>query len=259
MSAPTASLAFERRFRLDETVAMVTGAGRGIGRACALALAEAGAEIVALSRSAAELQSLVEEIASAGGRCRAFPCNVCDSAEVEAVFAALPRLDVLVNNAGANQPEAVLDVSPATFQRLFGLNVQAAFFVAQAAARRMRDGGRGGSIINMSSQAGHVALPRRAVYCATKHAVEGFSKVMAVELAPYGIRVNTVAPTFIETPMTRPFLAEGPFADYVLSHIPLGRVGDVEDVQGAVVYLASPAARLVTGTSLRVDGGWTAQ
>jgi len=253
------SIAFASRFRLDGALAAVTGAGRGIGRACALALATAGAEIVAIGRTRTELESLADEIAMIGGKCRVAVYDVCDRVAMNALFSDLPTLDLLVNNAGTNVPQPALEVDEATFDRIFDLNVKAAFFTAQAAARRMRDAGTRGSIINMSSQAGHVALRHRAVYCATKHAMEGFTKVMAVELAPFGIRVNTVAPTFIETPMTKLFLADADFADYVRANIPLGHFGTVEDIEGAVLYLASPAARLVTGTSLRVDGGWTAQ
>jgi NAD(P)-dependent dehydrogenase (short-subunit alcohol dehydrogenase family) len=259
MTASAASAAFAARFRVDGARAVVTGAGRGIGRGCALALASAGAEIVAIGRTREELESLADEIATIGGKCQVAACDVCDRAAIDALFAKMPAPGVLVNNAGTNSPQPTLDIDEATFDRLFALNVKAAFFTAQAAARRMRETGTRGSIINMSSQAGHVALRDRAVYCATKHAMEGFTKVMAVELAPYGIRVNTVAPTFIATPMTKGFLADGDFADYVRANIPLGEVGVVADIEGAVLYLASPAARLVTGASLRVDGGWTAQ
>jgi NAD(P)-dependent dehydrogenase (short-subunit alcohol dehydrogenase family) len=246
-------------FRLDGKLALVTGASRGIGRGCALGLAAAGADIAVLARHPADLESVAAELAALGAKPHVIACDVTATGAAAAALAALPRLDILVNNAGGNQPQSFLEVSEEVFDRLFALNVKSAFFMAQAAARRMREEGVRGSIVNMSSQAGHVALKDRTVYCATKHAMEGFSKAMAIELAPYGIRVNTVAPTFIETPMTRPFFAEGQFADYVNARIPLGRVGTVEDVVGAVLYLASPAAALVTGTSLRVDGGWTAQ
>jgi NAD(P)-dependent dehydrogenase (short-subunit alcohol dehydrogenase family) len=246
-------------FRLDGRLALVTGASRGIGRACALALAAAGAEVAALGRTRPELEAVAEEIRSGGGKALVVVADVTESGAAERAVAGLPRLDVLVNNAGGNEPQPFLEVSEAVFDRLFALNVRSAFFMAQAAARRMRGDGVWGAIVNMSSQAGHVALKDRTVYCATKHAVEGFTKAMALELAPWGIRVNSVAPTFVETPMTRPFLAEGNFAEYVHARIPLGRLGSMEDVAAAVLYLASPAAGLVTGTSLLVDGGWTAQ
>jgi NAD(P)-dependent dehydrogenase (short-subunit alcohol dehydrogenase family) len=245
-------------FRLDDRVALVTGAGRGIGRACALALAEAGADIVAVSRSRHELEDLAGEVRALGRRAEPVVCDVTDSSSVRRHIARLPRLDVLVASAGANVPEPLLEVSDEHLDALIDLNVRATFVVVQAAARSMVDAG-GGSIVLISSQMGHVGAPRRSVYCTTKHAVEGLVKAAAIELAPRGVRVNAVAPTFVETPMTAPFLADPAFRAEVVGRIPLGRVGRVEDVTGAVVYLASQAAALVTGTSLLVDGGWTAQ
>ncbi|MGH2743361.1 MAG: SDR family NAD(P)-dependent oxidoreductase, partial [Thermoleophilaceae bacterium] len=183
---------------------------------------------------------------------------VTDTARVRAALGSLERIDVLVGSAGANIPEPFLEVSEEHLEELLALNVEATFVVAQAAARRMVETG-GGSIVTISSQMGHVGAANRTVYCTTKHAVEGMTKAMAVELAPHGIRVNSVAPTFLETPMTAPFFADPAFRADVERRIPLGRIGTVEDVTGAVVYLASPAAALVTGTSLVVDGGWTAQ
>jgi NAD(P)-dependent dehydrogenase (short-subunit alcohol dehydrogenase family) len=249
MSAPS--------FRLDGRVALVSGAGRGIGRGCALALAEAGAEVIALSRTAAELLSLVAEIEAGGGRARALVCDVTDTAAVRAAIAGLERLDVLLNNAGSNQPQPFLEVEDAVLDRLLALNVKAAFVVAQAAARVMARSG-GGAIVNMSSQMGHVGAAGRTVYCATKHAIEGLTKAMAVDLAPSHIRVNAVAPTFVETPLTRPFFDDPAFKALVLDKILPGRLARIEEVAAAVVYLASPAAAMITGTSLLVDGGWTA-
>ncbi len=250
-------------FRLDGKLALVTGAGRGIGRAVALALAAAGAELVLVSRTASELDAVAGEIARAGGRAKAVPLDVTDSAAVRAAFTNLERLDILVNNAGVNRPQPFLEVDEATLDRLLTLNVRAAFIVAQAAARLMvaPDGATagGGVIVNMSSQMGHVGSEyHRTVYVMTKHAIEGLTKAMAVELAPKGVRVVSIAPTFVDTPLVRPFFDDPTFRKWVLDHIPLGRLGTVEEVASAVVFLASPAASLVTGSSLLADGGWTA-
>lgn len=251
------------RFRLDGRTALVTGAGRGIGRACALALAQAGAEVWLVSRSQNELEAAASEIRSAGGRARAAVCDVTDVHAVRNVVAGIATLDVLVNNAGSNIPEPFVEVSEKHLDELLGLNVRAAFLVAQVAAKRMLHAPdrqkRGGAIINMSSQMGHVGAVNRTVYCMSKHAIEGLTKAMALELAAHGIRVVSIAPTFVETPLTRPMMAKKEFAQWVRERIPAGRVGQPEDVAGAVVFAASGAAGLMTGTSLLVDGGWTAQ
>jgi NAD(P)-dependent dehydrogenase (short-subunit alcohol dehydrogenase family) len=233
--------------------ALVTGAGRGLGRACALALSQAGAHVIGVARTEADLQSLAEE---APGSIEAW----IEDATSDALLArieALERLDVLVNNAGTNSPEPFLEVSDASLDNMLELNVRAAFRVARSAARVMARNGSG-NIIHMSSQMGHVGSPRRAVYCMTKHAIEGLTKAMAVELGPVGIRVNAIAPTFVDTPLTRPFFDDPEFAAFVGGMTPAGRLGRVEEIGAAVVYLASPASGIATGISLKLDGGWTA-
>jgi NAD(P)-dependent dehydrogenase (short-subunit alcohol dehydrogenase family) len=243
---------------LDGRAALVTGAGRGIGRGCAQALAKAGADVVAVSRSPDELEQVAAEVRALGRNARPVALDVTHAKSIRHLVSGLPRIDVLVISAGANAPKPLLDVSDDQLDALLALNVRAVFVTLQAAARRMVDAG-GGSIVLISSQMGHVGAEQRSVYCTTKHAVEGLTKAAAVELAPHRVRVNAVAPTFVETPMTRPFLADAEFRADVERRIPLGRLGRVEDVTGAVLYLASDASALVTGTSLLVDGGWTAQ
>jgi NAD(P)-dependent dehydrogenase (short-subunit alcohol dehydrogenase family) len=178
---------------------------------------------------------------------------------VAAFFAERPAFHILVNNAGTNRPKPLWEVTPDDYDAVLGLNLRAAFFVAQAAAKAMLRDQIAGSLIHMSSQMGHVGGPNRSLYCASKWGLEGMSKAIALDLAPHGIRSNTIAPTFIETPMTRPFFEDSAFKASVLARIKLGRLGRVEDVMGAVVFLASDASALMTGTSLVVDGGWTAE
>lgn len=255
---------FPARFRFDGRTALVTGAGRGIGRACATALAQAGAEVWLMARTQSEIAAAAAEIRASGGNAHALVCDVTKSDEMRKAIAAIPVLDVLVNNAGGNIPEPFVDVSEEHLDRLLSLNVRAAFLVAQAAARKMLElperKSRGGAILHMSSQMGHVGSPNRSVYCLTKHALEGLTKAMALEFATQGIRVLSIAPTFVETPMYSQMAAARPeFAQWVRDRIPAGRLGQPEDVAAAVVFAASPAASLMTGTSLVVDGGWTAQ
>ena len=239
---------------LSGQLALVTGAGRGIGRACAEGLADAGARVIAVARSEDDLAEVGQH---ASGRIDTWAADVRDTALIDRI-ASLEDLSILVNNAGANRPQSFVDVDAETLEFLLDLNVRAAFSVAQAAAKAMIAAGTNGSIIHMSSQMGHVGSPTRTVYCATKHALEGLSRAMAVELAPLGVRVNTVAPTFVATPMALPMLENPEFREFVLGMIPMGKIAEPEDVAAAVVYLASPASAMVTGTSPRVDGGWTA-
>ena len=240
------------------TIVVITGASRGLGRGCALAFAAQGAEVVLLARNAEPLNELALEIVSRRGRARAVPCDVTRAAEVQEAFRTLERCDVLINNAGTNRPQPFMEVDLQTLDELLALNVRSMFVTAQAAARVMVPK-RSGVIINMSSQMGHIGAANRTVYCMTKHAIEGLTKAMAVELGPLGIRVNAVAPTYIQTPMTQPFLADKAFRDGVLQKIPLGRLGTIDEVVAAVTFLASPAASLITGASLLADGGYTAQ
>ncbi len=241
--------------QLAGELALVTGAGRGLGRACAEGLADAGARVIAVARSA---DDLAEVAGHASGRIEALTGDVTDPEFYEQVE-ALDGLSILVNNAGGNRPGPFVDVEAESLDAIIDLNIRAAFRVAQAAARAMLRAGKAGSIVHMSSQMGHVGSPGRTVYCMTKHAIEGLSKAMAVELAPQGIRVNTVAPTFVETPLTKPMLENEEFRDFVFGMIPMGKLATEDDVVAAVLYLASPSAGMVTGHSLVVDGGWTAQ
>jgi len=250
-------------FDLTGRTALVTGAGRGIGRACALALAQAGAAVWLNDRSLDELEGVTAEIKAAGGTSYPMVCDVTNTSAIKELVAQMPELDILVNNAGTNVPEPFIDVSEERLDFLLNLNVRASFIVAQAAAKKMLAHAgrsqRGGAIINMSSQWGHVGQTLRSVYCMAKHAMEGLTKSAALELAPHGIRVVSIAPTVIETPMIAERMAAPDFAQRVLTRIPLGRVGKPHEVAAAVVFAASPAASLVTGSSIFVDGGFTAQ
>ena len=246
-------------FRLDGKRALVTGASRGLGRASAAALAQAGASVVLAARGRDALERVAGEIEAAGGAAKILPLDIADVERAAAALAELGPLDILVNNAGGNRPAALLDVTVEDFDAVMAINVRGAYFCAQAVAREMVAAKRGGVIINMSSQMGHVGGPRRTVYCASKHAIEGMTKAMAMDLAPHNIRVNAIGPTFIATPMTVPILEDSAFKEDTLSRIALGRLGELPDVMGAIVFLASDAASLITGASLLIDGGWTAQ
>ncbi|HEY1152466.1 MAG TPA: SDR family NAD(P)-dependent oxidoreductase [Pseudolabrys sp.] len=245
-------------FRLDGKRALITGGGRGIGLAAASALAEAGAHVTLAGRSVDDLEDASLALCHRGAACAALPLDIRDTAAMRKALAAVAPFDILVNNAGANRPGPFLDASEDDFDFVMSLNVRAAFFVAQTVARGMIDAGRRGSIINLSSQLGHIGAANRTIYAASKHAVEGLTKTMAIDLAPHGIRVNALAPTFIETPMTRPYLDDPAVRASIASRIKLGRVGQPEDLTGAVLFLASDASALMTGASLVIDGGWTA-
>jgi len=244
--------------RLDGRRAVVTGAGRGIGLALAAALAEAGAAVTLVARSAAQIDAAAAAISEAGGAAMAAVLDVADHDAVAAFFTDSPPFDILVNNAGTNRPKPMTEVTVADYDAVLDLNLKSAFFVAQSAVKVMLATGIRGSLIHIGSQMGHVGGPNRSLYCASKWALEGMSKAFALDLAAAGIRSNTIAPTFIETPLTRPYFDDPSFRSSVLAKIKLGRLGQVEDLMGAVVFLASDAAALITGTSLVVDGGWTA-
>ncbi|MEQ8966949.1 MAG: SDR family NAD(P)-dependent oxidoreductase [Azospirillaceae bacterium] len=246
------------RFSLDGKRALVTGAGRGIGRGVADALADAGAAVTLCARSADMLGAAATAIRQRGGAAEILVRDVTDVAAFTAAIDERPAFDVFVNNAGTNRPKPLAEVTEADYDAVLGLNLRAAVFAARAVTGRMIADGRGGSVINMSSQMGHVGAAGRTLYCASKWGIEGFTKALALELAPHGIRVNTICPTFVETPMTRPMLEDPAFRAEVLGKIALGRLGRVEDVAAAAVYLASDAAALMTGSALLLDGGWTA-
>jgi NAD(P)-dependent dehydrogenase (short-subunit alcohol dehydrogenase family) len=252
------SLTKSPSFRLDGKRALVTGGGRGIGLAAASALAAAGAQVTLAARTKSEIE---QAAAALRERDKAEPL-VVDVTDVEAARQAVAQAEpfqILVNNAGMNRPAYLPDVTVEDFDAIFALNVRAAFFMAQAVARRLIEAKLPGSIINVSSQMGHVGAARRTVYCASKHAMEGFTKAMAIELAPHNIRVNSLGPTFLETPMTRPYFENKAFRDEVLSKIKLGRLGQLDEITGAIVFLASDASSLMTGSALVLDGGWTAE
>ena len=246
-------------FRLEGRRALVTGGGRGIGLAAASALAEAGAHVTLAARTKSEIEEAAAAIRARGDKAETLQLDVTDVEVVQRAIAAAEPFQILINNAGMNRPAPLTEIKVEDFDAIFALNDRAAFFVAQAVARRLIEAKLPGSIINMSSQMGHVGAARRTVYCASKHAMEGFTKAMAIELAPHNIRINSLGPTFLETPMTKPFFENKAFRDEVLSKIKLGRLGQLEDLTGAIVFLASDASSLMTGSALKLDGGWTAE
>ena len=248
-------------FSLTDRVALVTGAGRGIGRYLAQGLARYGADIIATGRTVSQLEEAAQEIRQLGRRCLVVPMDITQKADiekgVEKAFQHFGRIDILVNNAGINIPKPALEVTEEDWRRVLDSNLTGLFFCCQAVGRIMVNQ-KSGKIINISSQTGTVAIQWRAAYCSSKAGVNLLTKVLALEWGPHNINVNAVAPTFIETPMTKPMLENPAFREMVLNKILLGRVGQPKDVLGAVIYLASEASSLVTGHVLLVDGGWTA-
>lgn len=245
-------------FRLDGKRALVAGASSGIGQACAVALAEAGAEVTLAARSLDKLEALKDALKIAGHAATTLALDVSDVAATEAAVAASGPFDILINSAGLAIHSPALETTETDFDAVNSLNVKGAYFLTRTVARGLIDAGRPGSLINISSQMAKVGGVDRAVYSATKHAVEGFTKSMAIEWGPKAIRVNTICPTFIVTPLTRQTFDRPERRAWVEEKIKLGRVGEVEDIMGAAVFLASDASALITGTALMVDGGWTA-
>ena len=245
-------------FRLDGKRALVAGASSGIGAASAVALAEAGAEVWLVARRGAELQALAAEMGAAGLVAHALPLDITDIPATEATLATLPTFEILINSAGLALHSPAIATTEADFDHASTLNFKAAYFLTRCVAAKLIAEGKPGSLINISSQMAHVGGIDRAVYSATKHAVEGMTKSMAIEWGPHSIRVNTIAPTFIRTPLTEQTFANPERAAWIASKIKLPRAGEVTDIMGAVVFLASDAAALITGTSLLIDGGWTA-
>ena len=245
-------------FRLDGRRALVAGASSGIGLACAVALAEAGAEVTLAARSTDKLGAAVAELRVAGHAAEALTLDVSDVAATEAAVTSHGPFDVLVNSAGLARHSPAVDTTPGDYDAVTDLNVKGAYFLTRAVAKGLLGAGKPGSLINISSQMAHVGGIDRAVYCATKHAVEGFTKAMAIEWGEAGIRVNTICPTFIRTPLTQPTFDNPERRAWIEDKIKLPRIGEVEDIMGATVFLASAASAMITGTSLLVDGGWTA-
>jgi NAD(P)-dependent dehydrogenase (short-subunit alcohol dehydrogenase family) len=245
-------------FRLDGKKALVTGAGRGIGAAAASVFAQAGAAVTLCARSANEVETVAHEIREAGFTADAFALDVSDIAAMRREVAARGPFDILLNNAGMNRIRTITEVTEEDYDAVLNLNLKAALFVAQAVAKGLLEAKKPGSIINVSSQMGHVGGGGRSLYSASKWGLEGLTRCMAIDLAPHAIRVNTICPTFIETALTRPILETPGTREYVLSRIKLGRLGRMDELSGALLLLASDASTLMTGSSLMVDGGWTA-
>ena len=252
-----------KKYNLKNKYALITGAGKGLGRACAIGLAEAGANLIILSRTEKDLKQVSQIAKRFNVKCKYYVCDVTKYSEIKSVINAQKRIDVVVNNAGTNIPEHFTKVKKKDMEYLVKVNTEATFNIAQMGALKMiKQNNRkkiGGSIVNMSSQMGHVGGPIRSVYNMNKWGLEGLTRGMAIDLAKYNIRVNTVAPTFVVTPMTKKFLKNKKFKKETLNNIPLGRFAEMSEIASAVVFLASDAASMIHGTSLLVDGGWTAK
>ena len=251
------------KYNLKNKIALVTGAGKGLGKACAIALAEAGSNLVIISRTKKDLDQVSKIAKRFKVKCKSYVCDITNYNEIKKIINSQPKIDVLINNAGTNIPEYFDKVKRENMEYLVKINTIASFNLAQLCALKMlKTKNRkkiGGSIVNMSSQMGHVSGPKRSVYSMTKFGLEGLTKGMALDLAKYNIRVNTICPTFVVTPMTKKFLKDKKFRRDMLSNIPLGRFAEMSEISSAVVFLASDAASMITGTSLLVDGGWTAR
>ena len=251
------------KYNLKNKIALVTGAGKGLGKACAIALAEAGSNLVIISRTKKDLDQVSKITKRFKVKCKSYVCDITNYNEIKKIINSQPKIDVLINNAGTNIPEYFDKVKRENMEYLVKINTVASFNLAQLCALKMlKTKNRkkiGGSIVNMSSQMGHVSGPKRSVYSMTKFGLEGLTKGMALDLAKYNIRVNTICPTFVVTPMTKKFLKDKKFKRDMLSNIPLGMFAEMSEISSAVVFLASDAASMITGTSLLVDGGWTAR
>ena len=254
---------FLKNYNLKNKTAVISGAGKGLGRACAIALAEAGANLVIISRTKKDLDEVSRKVKKLRVQCRSYVCDITNYNEIKEIINKQTKIDILVNNAGNNIPEHFTKVKTKNMEYLVKINTIATFNLAQLCALKMiKSKNRkktGGAIVNMSSQMGHVGGPIRSVYNMNKWGLEGLTKGMSLDLAKYNIRVNTVCPTFVVTPMTKKFLKNKKFKRETLNNIPLGRFAELSEISSAVVFLASDAASMITGTSLLVDGGWTAK
>ena len=254
---------FLKNYNLKNKTAVVTGAGKGLGRACAIALAEAGANLIIISRTKKDLDEVSKKVKKLKVKCKSYVCDITKYNEIKDIINKQSKIDILVNNAGNNIPEHFTKVKTRNMEYLVKINTVATFNLAQLCALKMiKSKNRkkiGGAIVNMSSQMGHVGGPIRSVYNMNKWGLEGLTKGMSLDLAKYNIRVNTVCPTFVVTPMTKKFLKNKKFKRETLNNIPLGRFAELSEIASSVVFLASDAASMITGTSLLIDGGWTAK